>query len=80
VEAHPCEERLVLLVSSLLCVAHLWLEVISGKKSTPSVGWEVPMKSLWLARRRSEGEPSRRNKFELFINDYNILSFRFVVE
>jgi hypothetical protein len=30
-----------------LCVAPLWLGGIRGKKSTPSIGWEVPVKSCW---------------------------------
>ena len=28
-----------------MCVAPLRLEGIRGKKSTPSIGWEVPVKS-----------------------------------
>jgi hypothetical protein len=38
-------------------VAPLWLRGIRGKKRTPSVGCEVPMRSLRLARKRSEGTP-----------------------
>jgi hypothetical protein len=34
-----------------VCVASLWLRGIRVKKSTPSVGWEVPVKSHWLTRR-----------------------------
>jgi hypothetical protein len=30
----------------VLCLAPLWLGEIRGKKSTPSVGLEVPVKSL----------------------------------
>jgi hypothetical protein len=33
-------------------VAPLQLGGIRGKKSTPSVAWEVPMKSQWLASGR----------------------------
>jgi hypothetical protein len=29
----------------IVCVAHLRLGGLRGKKSTPSIGWEVPMKS-----------------------------------
>jgi hypothetical protein len=29
----------------LVCMAPFWLGGIRGKKSTPSVGWEVPVKS-----------------------------------
>jgi hypothetical protein len=28
-----------------VCVDPLWLGGLRGKKSTPSVGWEVPVKS-----------------------------------
>jgi hypothetical protein len=28
-----------------VCVAPLWLGGLRGKKSTPSIGWEVPVKS-----------------------------------
>jgi hypothetical protein len=31
--------------SGFVCVAHLWLGGLRGKKSTPSIGWEVPVKS-----------------------------------
>jgi hypothetical protein len=34
-----------------VCVARLQLEVLRGKKSTPNIGWEVPMKSQRLASR-----------------------------
>jgi hypothetical protein len=41
-----------LLCSGFLCVAPLRLRGIRGKKSTPSIGWEVPVKSLdWKASR-----------------------------
>jgi hypothetical protein len=29
----------------IVCVAPLWLGGLRGKKSTPSIGWEVPVKS-----------------------------------
>jgi hypothetical protein len=41
VEASPCEGKLVLLRSGFLCVAPLRLGGLRGKKSTPSIGWEV---------------------------------------
>jgi hypothetical protein len=31
-----------------LCMAPLWIKGIRGKKSTPSVGWEVSVKYSWL--------------------------------
>jgi hypothetical protein len=33
----------------------LWLRGLRGRKSTPIVGWEVPMKSSWLASRDMDG-------------------------
>ena len=33
----------------LVCVAPLWLKGLRGKKSTPSIGWEVPVRSRRLA-------------------------------
>ena len=38
-----------------VCVTPLRLEGLRGKKSTPSIGWGVPAKSLQLAVGRSEG-------------------------
>jgi hypothetical protein len=45
VESLPCEASLELLFG-FLCVALLWLGGLRGKKSTPSIGWEVPMNFL----------------------------------
>jgi hypothetical protein len=36
-------------------VAPLRLGGLRGKKSTPSVGWEVPVKSSWLASGELDG-------------------------
>ena len=33
----------------IVCVAPLRLEGLRGKKSTPSIGWEVPVRSQQLA-------------------------------
>jgi hypothetical protein len=44
VEASPCEGKFVLLCFWFLCVAPLRLGGLRGKKSTPSIGWEVPVK------------------------------------
>jgi hypothetical protein len=32
----------------VVCVIHLQFMGLRGKNSTSSVGWEVPVKSLWL--------------------------------
>jgi hypothetical protein len=45
----------VLAFSGIVCVAPLWLGGLRGKKSTPSVGWEVPVRShrsasgIWMS-------------------------------
>jgi hypothetical protein len=49
--ALPCEASWELEDVGCVCMVPLRIEGISGKKSTPSVGWEVPMKSIWLASR-----------------------------
>jgi hypothetical protein len=43
--------------SLVVCVAPLQLKGLRGKKSTPSIGWEVPMRSHRLA---SESEEDRQ--------------------
>ena len=35
----------------IVCVAPLRLEGLRGKKSTPSIGWEVPVSFPWSASR-----------------------------
>jgi hypothetical protein len=45
VEASPCEGKLELIWSMILCVASLQLGGQRRKKSIPSVGWEVSVKS-----------------------------------
>jgi hypothetical protein len=46
VVARPCEGSWELVESlDSVCVAPLWLGGLRGKKSTPSIGWEVPVKS-----------------------------------
>jgi hypothetical protein len=50
VVARPCETSWLLDVLGLVFVAPLWLGGLRGKKSTPSVGWEVPVKSHRSAR------------------------------
>jgi hypothetical protein len=45
VVARPCEASWELVDLWLVCVAPLQLGGLRGKKSTPSVGWEVPVKS-----------------------------------
>jgi hypothetical protein len=44
VEALPCEASLGAIVVGFLCVAPLRLGGLRGKKSTPSIGWEVLVK------------------------------------
>jgi hypothetical protein len=55
VVALPCETSLELYCFMVLCVAPLWLGGLRGKKSNPSVGWKIRVKSLRLARERSGG-------------------------
>jgi hypothetical protein len=45
VVALPCEASWELEDFGCVCVAPLRLGGLRGKKSTPSVGWEVPVKS-----------------------------------
>jgi hypothetical protein len=48
----------VLTFSSIVCVAPLWLGGLRGRKSTPSIGWKVPVRShgsaswSWTKRER----------------------------
>jgi hypothetical protein len=53
VEACPCKGKLELVSDLNLCVTPLRLEGIRGKKSTPSIGWEVPVK-YQISRRRKQ--------------------------
>jgi hypothetical protein len=69
VVARPCEERWELDLSLfLLCVAPLRLGGLRGKKSTPSVGWEVPVRYRRLASREVEG-------VQVWDNDFGYFSF-----
>jgi hypothetical protein len=47
-----------------VCMAPLRLEGLRGKKSTPSVGWEVLVKSQWLASRRRKGTPVAKGRHQ----------------
>jgi hypothetical protein len=58
-----------------VCVAPLRLGGIRGKKRTPSVGWEVPVKSPWLASGELDGAQARENIFE-FPSSVTILMLR----
>jgi hypothetical protein len=49
VVARPCEVSWVLAFLGIVCVAPLWLGGLRAKKSTPSVDWEVPVRSHRLA-------------------------------
>jgi hypothetical protein len=44
VGALPCRGKLGSYCVLVLCLAPLRLRGLRGKKSTPSVGWEVPVK------------------------------------
>jgi hypothetical protein len=59
-------------------VAPLWLWGIRGKKSTPSIGWEVPVKSSQLASRELDEAQARENFFE-FSNSIMVFSFLFAL-
>jgi hypothetical protein len=50
----PCEARWELVFLWFVCVAPLWLGGLGGKKSTPSIGWEVPVRSQLLATKELE--------------------------
>jgi hypothetical protein len=51
----------------LLCVAHLRLRRLRGKKSTPSIGWEVPMRSWdWEVKNWVLRKFQIIDRFELF--------------
>jgi len=45
-EALPCEASLEAIVFWSLCLASLRLGGLRGKMSTPSIGWDVVVKSL----------------------------------
>jgi hypothetical protein len=49
----------------IVCVAPLQLEGLMGKKSTPSIGWEVPVRSHQLERGRWI-DNARENDFREF--------------
>jgi hypothetical protein len=73
VVARPCEVSWELDFSGFVCVAPLRLEGLRGKKSTPSVGWEVPVRSSRLASGELEGVRSWENNFEIQLTGYGIL-------
>jgi len=49
VGTQPFEVILELAFSGIVCMAPLWLGGLKGKKSTPSIGWEVLVVSHRLA-------------------------------
>jgi hypothetical protein len=63
----PCEEILGSIVVGFFCVAPLRLGGLRKMKSTPSVGWEVPMKFRWLASRRLERVQVLEGHRQLFV-------------
>jgi hypothetical protein len=62
VVARPCEVSWELEFSGIVCVASLQLRGLRGKKSTPSVGWEVPVRSHRLASRASRSWMERKHR------------------
>jgi hypothetical protein len=58
VVARPCEASWEIAFSGIVCVAPLQLGGLKGKKSTPSIGWEVSVRSQrlesgsWIERKR----------------------------
>jgi hypothetical protein len=53
VVARPCKASWEITFSGIVCVAPLRVKGLKGKKSTPSVGWEVSVRSQRLASRSS---------------------------
>ena len=53
------------LILWLACVAPLWLGGLRGKKSTPSIGWEVPVNS----RRSASGSCTEHVGLQLRVGD-----------
>jgi hypothetical protein len=60
----------VLEFSSIVCVAPLQLGGLKGKKSTPSIGWEVPVRPYRLES-ESWTECVWDNDFRAFTFDYS---------
>jgi hypothetical protein len=48
----------------MVCMAPLQLRGLRGKKSTPSVGWEVLVTLCWLER-KEHGAPSVEDQVQL---------------
>jgi hypothetical protein len=71
VVARPCEASWELVDSWLVCVAPLRLGGLRGKKSTPSIGWEVPVKS----RRSASGSCMERARHQLRAGDQATIHF-----
>jgi hypothetical protein len=55
----------VLAFSGIVCMVPLWLGGLRGKKSTPSVGWELPV-SLHRLESGSYTERAWGNNFRAF--------------
>jgi hypothetical protein len=69
VVAQTCEVSWELAFFGIVCVTPLWLRGIKGKKSTPSVGLEVPVRSHRLAS-RSWMESMHDNEYGAFAFGY----------
>jgi hypothetical protein len=50
-----------------VCVAPLQLGGLTRKKSNPSIGWEVPVTSCWLARQGAWRAPSIEDQVKILI-------------
>jgi hypothetical protein len=61
--------------SGLVCVGHFQLRGLKGKKSTPSVGWEAPVKSHRSISRRCTERAGHR--LEAVTLDYGTQAFIF---
>jgi hypothetical protein len=79
VVARSCEASWELAFLWFVCVAPLRLGGLRGKKSTPSVGWEIPVKSSWLASKELDGAQARGSIFELSSSPVTIILLSFTV-
>jgi hypothetical protein len=55
----------------IVYVAPLWLGGLRGKKSTPSIDWEVPVKS----HRSTSGSFTERAGHQLRMGDWEMIHF-----
>ena len=75
------------MISGSMCVAPLRLEGIRGEKSTPSIGWEVPVKSHRSTRGRCTERAGKQlragylgyGKLHLFLHGRLLVYFTLLV-